>query len=183
MFENVGRTFRNIGGPECYERISSAFSMMYEQLMRDDNTGLQEYFRLCQPIDVGDDIYVESFFTSLALRFEEFVEYAVYPDVDTACVVINDATIENDIEAVGNWLANTYLNNLQCLDFNATAIAAKYSVVGWDTVSTIAGGRQDYYTRCAQITNFPTMYSEDSPFVGGLSTEHFVTMCQRLFGT
>jgi hypothetical protein len=108
--QNVGYTFRSIGGQQCYDRIAEAFRRLGQVISSGERLqDIRREFRLCTDIDHTDPLDVAAFFNGLAMVFGVFAETAEYPDIDTACQSMVNSQRIGDVEAVANWMANEHL--------------------------------------------------------------------------
>lgn len=73
--EVVGSAFHHLGGKNCFQRLSGAFSQA-EQLFTNENfTEISNVFRICENIDFTDPYDVMEFFTILLQPLTRIVQY------------------------------------------------------------------------------------------------------------
>lgn len=73
--EVVGSAFNHLGGENCFQRLSGAFSQA-EQLISEENfTEISNLFRICENINFDDPYDVMEFFTILLQPLTRIVQY------------------------------------------------------------------------------------------------------------
>ena len=182
VLENAAYTIGSISGPECLGILTAAFRQLDDAVRLRNTTWVEERFRLCSPIDIDIEEDVSRFFYGIASDVAiNFISNAIYPEVDEKCFILREEGALNDIDAFAKWYVDDYNKNQECLNFNNTAITAKYLEVEWDTISTVAGRRQNFWLQCTQLGQFVTSNSQNQPFGWRFQLNFFQRMCAEVF--
>lgn len=182
FMENVFNTMSQIGGPECGSVISNAFVQLEEAVEAQDMEWIEERFKLCSPVNLTDEQDVSRLFYGIASDIGRFLQHTQYPLVDEKCRVMVGTDSDNDLDAFANWFVDDLHRYYQCLNYNNDAILNLYLDEEWDTVSTIAGRRQDFWLQCSQLGRFSTSRSQEQPFGQRFQIGFFNQLCQDVFG-
>lgn len=180
--ENVFNTINQIGGPECGDVISNAFEQLEEAVEARDMEWIEERFKLCSAVDLDDEQDVSRLFFGIASDVGRFLQNTRYSLVEEKCRLMTNETSENDLDAFANWFVDDLHRYFQCLNYNNSAIVSLYLDEEWDSISTIAGRRQDFWLQCSQLGRFPTSRSQDQPFGQRFQIGFFNQLCQDVFG-
>lgn len=188
FMSNAYYTINSIGGPECGNIIGGAFRIIEDAIRLRDTAYVEERLRLCSPIDIDIEEEVTRLFYGIAADIGySFISNARYPDIDEKCITMralnNPSDLpENDLDAFARWFVDEYNRNLECLDYNNTAYLSLYQQTSWNTVSTIAGRRQNFWLQCTQLGQFAiSNEGEDHPFGWRFGISFFRQWCAQAF--
>lgn len=161
LHSNAFYTLNSIGGPECGSIVEGAFRIIEEAIRTRDTAYVEERLRLCSPIDIDIAEDVARLFYGIAAETAlQFVSNSQYPDIDEKCIMMRalnsgpENQPENDLDAFARWFVDEFNGNLECLNYNNTAVTGMYQQTAWNTVSTIAGRRQNFWLQCTQLGQF-----------------------------
>jgi thymus-specific serine protease len=185
---NAFHTIEQIGGPECGEVMNGAFRIIEDAVRRRNTTFVEQRLRLCSPIDLDIEEDIARLYYGIAADIGySFVSNSRYPDIDEKCRIMSGADTpenlpENDLDAFARWFVDDYNRNLECLEYNNTAVLARYQQTAWNTVSTIAGRRQNFWLQCTQLGQFAVANEgERHPFGWRFDIEFFRRWCADAF--
>lgn len=188
LMSNTFNTIRSIGGDECGDILRDAFRFIENSIRTRNTSYVKQRLRLCSPIDIDIEEDVARLFYEIASEIgNKFVPNSRYPEIDEKCILMRglnnpDNPAENALDAFARWFVDEYNRNLECLDYNNTAVVAKYQQVEWDTVSTIAGRRQTFWLQCTQLGQFATANEgENHPFGWRFDAAFFRQWCAQAF--
>lgn len=188
FMRNTYYTINSIGGPECGNVIRGAFRMMEDAIRLRDTSYIEQRLRLCSPIDIDIDEDVTRLFFGIANEIgNSFVANSRYPDIDEKCTIMRgldspDDPAENDLDAFARWFIDEFNRNLECLNFNNTAVLTQYQQTAWNTISTIAGRRQNFWLQCTQLGQFSIANEgEGHPFGWRFDAAFFRQWCAQAF--
>lgn len=188
FMRNSAYTIRSIGGPECGSILEEAYQIMDDAVRLRNTTWIEDRLRLCSPIDLDIEEDVSRLFYGIAADIGySFVSHARYPDIDEKCMIMRamdtpDNPPANAVDAMARWFVDEFNRNYECLNYNNTAILARYQNVEWGTVSTIAGRRQNFWLQCTQLGQFATSGNGDGhPFGWRFDVSFFRRWCAEVF--
>lgn len=189
FMSNAFYTINSIGGPECGSIVDGAFRFMEESIRLRNTTYMQERLRLCRPVDldIEEDITRLYYGISSEIGFQ-FVSHARYADIDDKCTLMRgldnpEIPAVNDLDAFARWFVDDFNRNLECLDYSNDALLARYQQVEWDTISTIAGRRQNFWLQCTQLGQFAVANEgTNHPFGWRFEINFFRIWCAQVFG-
>lgn len=189
LMPNAFYTINSIGGPECGNVITGAMQMIGNAIRARDTSVVERRLRLCSPIDIDIPEDVARLFYGIAADIaNNYVAHASYPEIDEKCTImraLDDPSNppENDLDGFARWYVDDFNRNLMCLNFNNTAVMALYQQTAWNTISTIAGRRQNFWLQCSQLGQFPIANEgERHPFGWRFDLSFFRTWCAQVFG-
>lgn len=190
FMRNSFYTSRSIGGQQCGDIFNDAMRMIEDAIRARDTTYVEERLRLCTPIDLEDPNDIARLYYGIADDYgSAFVSNARYPEIDDKCTLmraLNDPENppDNALDAFARWFSDEFNRNLECLNFNNTAIIERYyQQTAWNTVSTVAGRRQTFWLRCTQLGQFTVANEGDRhPFGWRFDLNFFRTWCAQVFG-
>lgn len=187
---NTFKTITQIGGPECGEILNGAFRELEDAIRLRNTTWVEQRLNLCSPIDIEIEEDVSRLFYGIAADIGyQFVSNARYPEIDEKCYIMRALDMPNDqpinnLDAFARWFVDDYNKNLECLNYNNTAILAKYQNVEWNSISTIAGRRQNFWLQCTQLGQFAVSNEgEGHPFGWRFDRTFFRRWCAAAFDT
>ncbi|CRK95838.1 CLUMA_CG009287, isoform A [Clunio marinus] len=185
---NTFNTINSIGGPECGSILEDAFRMIEDEIRAGDTSYTEERLRLCSPIDIHDNEAIARLFYGIAADIGfAFVSNARYPEIDDKCTLMRGLNTpenlpENAIDAFARWFADDFNRNLECLNYENSAVLGMYQQVEWNTVSTIAGRRQNLWLQCSQLGQFAVANEgENHPFGWRFDRNFFIQWCAQVF--
>lgn len=73
--EIISEAIRRIGGVNCANRISNAFSEIEHVVAANDTEEVEKLFNLCDPIDVNNSLDIMNLMTELSDTSSEMVHY------------------------------------------------------------------------------------------------------------
>lgn len=149
---------------------------------------VEERLRLCSQIDIDIEEDVARLYYGIAADIGyQFVSHARYPDIDEKCMIMTaygetENLPENDLDGFARWFVDEFNRNLECLDYNNTSVMSRYQQVEWNTVSTIAGRRQNFWLQCTQLGQFAVANEgERHPFGWRFDMDFFRRWCADAF--
>lgn len=188
LLSNTFTTINNIGGPECGNILNGAFRIIEDGIRLRNTSRIENRLQLCSPVDLDIEEDVARLYYGIAAEVAySFVANARYPDIDDKCTIMRGFNTpqdlpEDDFEAFARWYIDDFNRNLECLNFNNTAVVAQYQNIQWDTVSTIAGRRQSFWLQCTQTGQFPIANEgENHPFGWRFTADFFRQWCAQAF--
>lgn len=189
FMSNAYYTSSSIGGPACGNIFHDAMRMIEDAVRARNMTYVEERLRLCTPVDLDDQNDIARLYYGIAADYGySFVSNARYPEIDDKCTLmraLNDPSNppSNALDAFARWFVDDFNRNLECLDFNNTAVVARYQQTAWNTVSTVAGRRQTFWLQCSQLGQFAIANEgERHPFGWRFDLSFFRIWCAQVFG-
>lgn len=187
FMRNAFYTITSIGGSECGEILHGAFRFIEDSIRQRNTTYIEQRLQLCSPIDidVAEDVSRLYYGISADIGYQ-FVSHSRYGDIDEKCTIMRgldtDIPAENDLDAFSRWFVDEYNRNLECLNYSNEAVLRRYQQVEWDTVSTIAGLRQNFWLQCTQLGQFAVANEGEShPFGWRFDISFFRQWCAQAF--
>ena len=188
FMRNSFYTINSIGGPECGNILHGAFRFIEDAIRLRNTSYIEQRLQLCTPIDIDitEDVARLYYGISADIGFQ-FVSHSRYPDIDDKCTIMRgldnpENPAENDLDAFARWFVDDYNRNLECLDYSNEAVLSRYQQVEWETVSTIAGRRQNFWLQCTQLGQFAVANEgENHPFGWRFDINFFRQWCARAF--
>ncbi|KAG4072743.1 hypothetical protein HA402_001855 [Bradysia odoriphaga] len=184
--EVVGSAFNQLGGENCFERLSGAFSQA-EQLISEENfTEISNIFRICENINFDDPYDVMEFFTLLLQPLTRVVQYHRDGDITEVCTSLLEVPTESDIQSYGRWFIRRVLgeNPLpnDCVDFHFESDIQLHRNISWESTAVQRNDRQWFFQTCREFGWFRTTGSTSQPFGSSITIDYYLKFCSEVFG-
>lgn len=177
-YEAIGKTYRDIGRSNCYDRIQKGFQETLE-LLETNYTELSEMFNTCDPINPNNRNDRYGFFHRVALVFETIIEIGGQIDGNRVCNEIINPSL-SAVEAIAH-VTMLYSGELDCLDANLETLIDYFSQITWMNNPQVFGERSNLYLQCSELGWYRTTTSLFQPFGHEITYEMFIYICARVF--
>lgn len=189
-FPNVHQTISSIGGPECTQVIADAFQIIEDAFEAGNTTFIEERFRLCEPLDVGNSYDLARFQYQIAREVgENFLSQASYPMIDEKCIIMRGLDRPGDpptdaLDAFARWYVDDFNRERECMYGTNEEHVRLYQDPVWDSVSTLNGYRQSLWLNCVQRGAFSVANNgQGHSFGSRFDLRFFEQWCVDAFGS
>jgi len=178
-------------GSVCTGAIREAVTEL-ENLIQSDTCckKIEKSFRLCDQLDVDNDLDVANLFESLTGNFEGVVQYnkdnrdfsGANITIDTLCDAMTDSSLGSYLEryaVVNSLVLDT--SKEECLDYKYDKFINEMRLTDWNS-SAAEGGRQWTYQTCTEFGYYQSSDLERQPFGKRFPIEFSVRQCADIFG-
>uniref|UniRef100_A0A336MYZ1 CSON007083 protein n=1 Tax=Culicoides sonorensis TaxID=179676 RepID=A0A336MYZ1_CULSO len=182
LAENIGRTFKRIGGQQCYDVFKYAFETLEVLVWSNDTETIKTSLKQCKDLEVDNSQDVNWLFLNLVQVIQNYLQRSSYQDIETSCEkLVEDAENQKYFDSFSNWLSNEVHPNVFCMNFNYNDMVKSYREWEWETVGTVGGARQDMWLHCNQLGQFATSEAIEQPFGNRFKLHVFLDFCEDLF--
>ncbi|KAG5670378.1 hypothetical protein PVAND_000648 [Polypedilum vanderplanki] len=170
--EVVSHAVTTVGGEQCSGRIRRAIEEMEAMVAANNTSEINRLFRLCDPLDLTNQLDVWSLFSDVAGPWSGMVQYynEFYRDIEDPCENLVAINATSDIEAYAEWLMNRWrIRDGYCYDHTYAAFLDDFSGTNWDDWVARSEWRQWLYQTCAEYGWYQSSGSEHPDFIFGSS--------------
>lgn len=182
--EVVSDAIHNIGGADCSARIRNAFIQM-EALWENRNiTELERIFRLCESLDVDNNLDVWTIFGDMAGPWSGIAQYASRQgqEIENGCASFLAIEADSDVEAYAEWVFNRWRYGPEdCYDNRWSSFLYWFNGTSWDDWVATSEWRQWLYQTCAEYGWYQSSGSENILFGSMFPVELSLQYCMDLY--
>jgi len=179
-FLHMESVIRDIGGEQCADRIASVFNEMNTLIYSEEGEELGNIMHHCTAVNVTSDLSLGAFIQNqidfFTLHFNNHHHQGL---LDLCEAIDTDAPALN---AWADWVAQTFLDDIECFDFGYYSRVELASRVEWDQPGTISGMRQWYYYKCTQVGLWETTSNYNEIFPHHVRDTYHYYLCNTVLG-
>ena len=181
--EGIGEDITAFGSNACFTRIRRAFGTMQTLINGGRSTVIDEFFRLCTPLDASNKNEVSRLLDAVAESVTVGIINGGYQYVHRICEdLTTNNNNTNDLIAFSEWFLIEH-QSTGCFEMTFEELVEFLAEEQWNNFGAITGRRQFVYLTCTEYGWFPTSDGTKQPFGNGITLDYFIEMCSRVYGS
>ncbi|CAO1423307.1 unnamed protein product [Diamesa hyperborea] len=181
--EAIGQDITVFGSNACFRRIRRAFGTIQALINGGRSTVIDEFFRLCTPLDASNKFEVSRLLEAIAESVTEGIINGGYQYAHRMCEDLTSSNNNtNDLIAFSEWFLIEH-QSTGCFEMTFEELVDFLAEEHWNDFGAITGRRQFTYLTCTEYGWFATSDSTKQPFGNGITLDYFIEMCSRVYGS